>query len=89
MCCFEVTAKQDHRLEECVLVKCRLAGSERVLFHTLLFIAHQNTATLSIRKPASATTYSDAGAQVSNKRFCLCNPHDLCVGAEENVEHGT
>jgi hypothetical protein len=25
MCCFEVAAKQDHRLEESVVVKCRLS----------------------------------------------------------------
>jgi len=75
--------------------------SERVLFLTALFIAHQTTATLSFRKPASATTYRDAGAQVRDKRFCLYNPlgvservkslvlHDLRVEAEERVGHGT
>lgn len=100
MCCFEVTAKQDHRLEESVVVKCRLSQGNAFSF-VQCFLSHTRPQQLYLfRKPASATTYRDACAQVSDKRFCLYNPlgvrelnhgspRDLRVEAEEGVEHGT
>jgi hypothetical protein len=95
MCCFEVAIKRVCGREVSIIL------SERVLFRTVLFIAHQTTATLSFLKPASTTTHRDACAQVSDKSFCLYNPlggservkswfpHYLRVEAEERVEHGT